>query len=140
MASNLEYGSVYGWGNIECNLFGSTLVSLESIEWKRTQKKELIYGKGREPIGVGRGNIEYDGTIEILWDELVKIIDKAPAGDILSISPFTVYVNFSATSTEGPRTVKLSKVEFKEAPFKSSQGDTSIKITLPILLGNVEYI
>ena len=139
IGNNLELGSVYGWSNIQCVMFGSTLVGFESIEWKKTSKKEHIYGVGRDPRGVGRGNNEYSGSIEILWDELVKIIDNAPAGSITDIPPFSITVFFDATTTSPARKVVLTGVEFLESPFKSSQGETSIKITLPILLGQIIY-
>ena len=138
-SNNLELGSVYGWNNISCVLFGSELVGFESIEWKKTQKKEHIHGVGRDPRGVGRGNNEYSGTIEILYDELIKIIDNAPNGSITDIEPFSMYVYFESSTLSGPRKVILSNVEFLESPFKSSQGETSIKISLPILLSQITY-
>lgn len=139
IANNLEMGTLYGFGNLDLVLFGSSLVGFEGIEWKKAQKKEHIYGKGRDPRGVGRGNNEYSGNIDILYDELIKIIDNAPNGSITDIPPFTMYVWFEATTLSPSRKVILTNVEFLESPFKTSQGDTSIKITLPVLIGQITY-
>ncbi len=135
--SNMELGSVYGFGDLELVLFGSTLVGFEGVEWKKVQKKDLIHGVGRESRGVGRGNIECSGSIDILWDELVKIIDFAPNGDITSIPPFSMTVWFASTTLSPKRRVTLNNVEFTESPFKTTQGETSIKCSLPILVGNI---
>lgn len=140
IGNNLELGSVYGWNNISCVLFGSSLVGFESIEWKKEQNKEHIYGVGRDPRGIGRGNNKYTGTIEILYDELIKIIDNAPNGSIVDIPPFNLTVIFEATTLQPERKVSLTSIEFLESPFKSSQGDTSIKIALPFIMGQVEYV
>lgn len=139
ITNNLELGSVYGWGNISLIMFGSELVGFEGIEWKKSQKKEHIYGVGREPRGVGRGNNEYTGSIDILYDELIKIINNSPNGSITDLAPFSMYVYFSSTSTNPPSKVILSSVEFLENPFKTMQGETHIKMTLPILIGQITY-
>lgn len=140
IATDLQLGAVYGWGNISCVMFGSSLVGFESIEWKKTQKKEHVYGVGREPRGTGYGNKEYTGTIEILYDELIKIINSVDTSDITDVPPFTMTVWFQPTTQQPLRKVKLINVEFMESPFKSSQGETSIKLSLPLLIGQIDYI
>ncbi len=138
-SSGLELGYVYGHGDLDLVLFGSSLIGFESVEWKKSQKKEHIFGKGRDNRGVGRGNIEYTGSIEILYDELIKIIDNAPNGNITDIPPFSFTVWFGATTLQPVRRVILANCEFMESPFKASQGETSIKMTLPLLIGSITY-
>ncbi len=134
---NLQLGTVYGWNNIQCVMFGSSLVGFESITWNRKQKIEHVFGANREPVGVKTGNVEYTGELEILFDELVKIIDNAPNGLISDIPAFSIYVYIN--SDINPRKVVLGNVRFLENPFKSSQGEGEIKLTLPLLIGTITY-
>ena len=49
----LVNGVNYSWGNISVVLFGTPVVGILSIEYKRKQKKENNYGAGFEPISRG---------------------------------------------------------------------------------------
>ena len=137
MAKVMIDGIQYGWGNITVILFGSPVIGITKVEYKTTQKKENIYGFGRDVIGRGYGNFEYTGSIEIYLEEWIKIINASPTGDALQIPPFNMTVLYSGVGVV-PSKDKLYNCEFLESPLTSSQGDTSIKITIPIIFSGID--
>jgi len=138
MSLILSQGSVYGFGDIRIVLFGSPLAGLEKIEYKTSQRKENVYGTGRNPIGQGRGNFEYTASIDILYDEWVKICRLAPFGDPLQIPRFTITVLYGDGITI-PKTDILENCQFMENPLSSVQNDTSIKVSIPLLIAGISY-
>lgn len=137
MAKIIAEGAVYNWGNVTLSLFGSPVIGISKIEYKTMQKKENIYGLGRDVIGRGYGNIEYSGSIEILLEEWIKIINASPNGDPLQIAPFNITVLYNGVGVL-PKKDILYNCEFLESPLSTNQGDTSIKVTIPILMTGIE--
>jgi len=139
MAKVLVNGINYGWGNITMVLFNSPVIGITKIEYKTTQNKSNNYGLGRDVIGRGYGNFEYSGSIEIYYEEWMKIIAASATGDALQIPPFSITVLYSGTGVV-PRKEILYNCEFLESPMVSNQGDTTIKVTIPIIFTGVEYL
>lgn len=137
MAQVMAMGVQYGWGNITAILFGSPLVGITKIEYKSTQKKDNLYGFGRDVVGRGYGNFEYTGSLEVYTEEWIKIIKASATGDPLQIPPFNITVVYAGTGVVPVRDV-LYNVEFLENPLTSSQGDTSIKVTIPIIFSGMD--
>lgn len=137
MAKIMVDGIQYGWGNITVILFGSPVVGITKVEYKTTQKKENVYGFGRDVIGRGYGNFEYTGSIEIYLEEWVKIIKASATGDVLQIPPFSMSVVYGGVGVVPIKDI-LYNVEFLESPLTSSQGDTSIKVSIPIIFSGID--
>ncbi len=136
MSLVLVNGVQYSWGSIKLVLFGSPVVGLTKIDYKTTQKKDNLYGFGRQPIGRGYGNFEYTGNLELYLDEWKKICQAAPGGDPLQIPRFNITVLYGDNGVT-PFTDVLENVEFLENPLTSSQGDTSIKISIPLIIAGI---
>ena len=136
MSQVLVNGVQYGWGNITCILYGSPVVGITKIDYKRTQAKENLYGAGRDVIGRGYGNFTYDGSIEMYLEEWVKIVKASASGDPLQTVPFTITVVYGGPGVVPIKDI-LFNVEFLENPLTSSQGDTSIKVTIPIIMSHI---
>jgi hypothetical protein len=130
-------GRAYSWANITLILFGVPVVGITAINYKRKQKKENNYGFGTEPVSRGYGNKEYEGSIELYADEWRRIIAAAADRDPLNIPPFDVTVMFSGSGVKTEKDV-LRYAEFLEDPFDGKQGDTSLKVTIPLIIGSIE--
>lgn len=133
----LVNGINYSWVNITFNLFGVPVTGITKIEYKRSQKKDNNYGAGSQPVSRGYGNYEYEGSIELYTDEWKRIIAASPNRDPLSIPPFDIQVVFAGAGIAADKDV-LRAVEFKEDPLSSSQGDTKILCTIPLIIGLIE--
>lgn len=137
MAAPLINGTNYAWNNIKVVLFGVPVIGITKLEYKAKQTKENNYGMGTEPVSRGIGNKEYDGSMELYLDEWKRIIDASPERDPLNIPPFNVQVIYGGTRVL-PNVDILQAVEFKENPFTSSQGDSKILITIPLVIGGIK--
>ena len=118
-------------------LFGTPIIGIISINYKRKQKKENNYGHGNEPVSRGYGMVEYEGDIEIYTDTWKAIIAASPNRDALKITPFDIPVTFSG---EGVTTTKdvLKSVEFLEDPLESKSGDTKLTVKIPLIIGGID--
>lgn len=137
MATPLINGVSYGWGNISLVLFGVPVVGITKIDYKRKQTKENLYGVGYKPVSRGYGRYEYEGSIELYTEEWKRIIAAAPNRDPLSIAPFDIQVVFQGSRVQ-PDSDTLKMCEFMEDPLSSNEGDTSIKVTIPLIIGDIE--
>ena len=137
MAIPLINGINYNWANIKLVLFGVPVIGITKIDYKLKQKKENQYGMGYEPISRGYGNKEYDGSIEIYQDELKRIIASAPLRDLMAIPPFTIHVVFESADGGFITEDTLLMCEFTEEGLAASQGETSLKVTLPLIIGKI---
>lgn len=130
-------GVNYSWNNVSLILFGTPIVGIMSISYKRKQKKENNYGAGPEPISRGYGMKEYEGEIELYLDTWKQIIAASPNRDPFQIPFFDIPVSFSG---EGVTTTKdtLRACEFTEEGMDTKSGDTKITIKIPLIIGGID--
>jgi hypothetical protein len=137
MSTVLINGVNYSWSNITVNPFGTPLVGILAINYKRKQTKTNNYGAGQEPVSRGYGNKEYDGDMEVYLDEWKAFIAAAPNHDPLQIPPFDMPITFSGTGVLTTKDV-LRSVEFMEDPLESKSGDTKLTVKIPLIIGGID--
>ena len=133
------YGKQFDWGDITISLLPITPVvfTAKSISWDEELEAEAIYGKGRVPVGYGKGNWKASGKIEMLKSEFEALALIAPSG-ILNMDPrFTVinvlYSN-SFDSLIPLTTTTLTGIRFTKASDSATQGDKELKVSLDFLI------
>lgn len=136
MAGVLVNGVNYSWGSIQVVLFGTPVIGITKINYKRTQKKENNYGWGQEPVSRGYGNKEYEGSIELYTDEWKRIIAASPERDPTLIPWFNIVVIYGGTRLV-PDKDTLVAAEFLEDPLDANQGDTKLLVTVPLIIGKI---
>jgi hypothetical protein len=139
MAAPLVNGTAYSWVHITLVLFGIPVKGITKISYKRKKEKTNNYGAGEEPVSRGIGRVEYDASIEIYREEWQRVIDASPLKDPLSIPPFDIPVVFGGSRVTAQTDILLA-CEFLEDAFESNEGDTSIKITLPLVIAGVKHL
>lgn len=137
MATPLINGINYSSANVSVILFGTPVVGIISIDYKRKQKKENNYGLGFEPVSRGYGMKEYDGSIELYTDTWKAIIASSPNRDPLQIAPFDIPVTFGGDGVLTNKDV-LRAVEFLEDPLAAKSGDTKLTVTIPLIIGGID--
>ena len=132
-------GKQSDWGDITISLLPITPVvfTAKSISWDEELEAEAIYGKGRVPVGYGKGNWKASGKIEMLKSEFEALALIAPSG-ILNMDPrFTVinvlYSN-SFDSLIPLTTTTLTGIRFTKASDSATQGDKELKVSLDFLI------
>lgn len=126
----------YAWADLNIAFLGRIITGARGIKIKATQQKTNIYARGNKPHSRTRGNIEFEGELKLLQSEVEALI--AQFGDVLSIKPFDVIVNFAP---EGGtiKTHVAKAVEFTELEMGMEQNAEFMDLTLPIIIGDVEY-
>lgn len=133
-------GQSYDWANITVSFLGSPISQITRIEYSSKQDKKDNYGWYNQPISRGYGNVTYSGSIELYLDVWRSICQAAPDGDPLSIPWFTIsiaYGNLNQSNVVNCRDV-LYNVEFLDNPMSANQGDTGLKVTIPIIFSAME--
>ena len=137
MAGILVNGQVFSWGTIKFAPFGTPMTGIKEITYDREQEKDNIYGAGVDPIGQGTGRKTLSGSITILLEEWKAIIAASPNRDPLDIPSFPIPVTYGSSPANYSSDTLLA-VQFKKDPFTSKEGDTSIWVTVPLLIGAIK--
>ncbi len=137
-------GKQFDWGDITISLLPLTSVvySAKSISWDEELEAEAVYGKGRNPIGYGKGNWKASGKMEMLKSEFEALALTATNG-ILNLDPRTTVINVLYNNIGDslvPVSVNtLSGIRFTKVSDSASQGDKELKVSLDFLiLGDIK--
>lgn len=133
-------GKEYGWGNIKVLLFGQQITRITKISYKTAKEKTNLYGAGNKPHSVQHGRRSNEGSLEIAFSELAALNTAAQAAgytDILDVE-FDIIVSYMLDGIVKIDTIKYAS--FKEIPTDVSEGDTSIKCTMPFTCLDIKYI
>lgn len=137
--SALVNGVSYSWVHITFILYGVPVKGITKITWKKKSDKVNNYGAGPDPVSRGYGRNEYEASIELYREEWQRIIDISPDKDPLSIPPQDVPVVFGGSRVTA-KTVVLQAVELLEDAFEANEGDTSLKISVPLIIAGVKNV
>jgi hypothetical protein len=137
--ATLVNGVSYSWVHITFILYGVPVKGITKIAWKKKSDKVNNYGSGPEPVSRGVGRSEYEASIELYREEWQRIIDISPDKDPTNIPWQDVPVVFGGSRVTA-KTVVLQAVEFLEDAFEANEGDTSLKVTLPLIIGGFKNI
>lgn len=135
----LVNGVSYSWVHITFILYGVPVKGITKITWKKKSDKVNNYGAGPDPVSRGYGRNEYEASIELYREEWQRIIDISPDKDPLSIPPQDVPVVFGGSRVTA-KTVVLQAVELLEDAFEANEGDTSLKIAVPLIIAGVKNV
>jgi len=136
MPTPLINGTSYSWANVKLNLFGTPVVGVTAIKYKRKQEKTNNYGAGVKPVSRGYGNEEFEASITLYMEEVRRIMDAAPSKDLLAIPPFQIQVLFGSSALQF-RQDNLEMCEFMEFSLDTKSGDSKILIELPLIIADV---
>ncbi len=132
-------GKQFDWGDITISLLPLTSIvfTAKSISWNEELEAEAIYGKGRNPVGYGKGNWKASGKLDMLKSEFEALALIATDG-ILNLEPQSTTINVLYSNSAGVSTNTLSGVRFTKISDSANQGDKELKVSLEFLiLGNI---
>lgn len=131
-------GINYSWGNISLILFNRAIFGVSAIDWKKKQDKKDNPGMGFKNVSRGYGLEAVDSaSITFSYDEWARIKAQAPQGNPLRIPPFDITVRFGGNGVP-PTKVVLKMCEFMEDSFTGKAGDTSLPVTIPLIVGDIQ--
>ncbi|HTF18154.1 MAG TPA: hypothetical protein VK658_08790 [Chryseolinea sp.] len=83
-------GSTYNWAQIRTQFSNMTtpMIGVTAINYSSSREFENIPGAGDQPVARSSGNVTYEASITLFKDEVKRLQDAAPFGDITLMSPF----------------------------------------------------
>ncbi len=123
------------WSNVSVTFLNNIWDLTTKISYKRTGNHKPNYAAGQEPVGYGRGNYTYTASIEMYqeqWEEIYALTAGNPQA--LNIGNIAITVLPTLESLVSPFTDTLYNCVFLEDDLSTSQGDTKIMITIPLMI------
>jgi hypothetical protein len=134
-------GTEYAWEDIQVVLPGSILPrdGVSGIEYTYKKEHTNIHARGAKPVAGGRGKEDAEGSITILQSLLEALQAALPPGkNLVHLPGFTVTVAYAPEG--GVATIdQLIFVRFTEVKKGMKSGDPNQEITLPIIIGDINY-
>ena len=137
MATVLQNGRAYDFGQVIVNILGVPVVGVSSISYTMEQEKTNNFGQGYNPVSRGKGAKNASASIEISMNDVEAIRDVAPAGDLTEIPAFDIVVTY--LNDQKPVTHVLKSCEFTDDGVETSQGDTDIRRTFNLVVATITY-
>jgi hypothetical protein len=127
----------YEFADLILALGGKVITGFRGIKYSSKQEKELVYGKGNEPLHIQRGNRSYEGEITLLQSEL-ETLRLAGSGSVLGLRLDAVVTYGGQNVGEVLIVDKIRGIEFTEDGKELKQGDKYMEITLPFICLRIE--
>jgi hypothetical protein len=136
MAVPLINGIAHSWSTVNVVIFGTQLRGITAVEYNKKQNIVDNFGAGQYPVSRGYGNVECDGAIEMYVDELNKLMSISPNRNPLELPFFDIVIVYAGIGI-APTRVTLKACNFMELPVAVAQGDTNIKVKIPLKIADV---
>ena len=136
-------GRQYEWADISLLLGGRVVVGCRKINYKESQDKELLYGKGNRPISIQKGNKKYDGNVTMLQSEVETLKELArtthgPSGSILDLNLNAVVCYGDPSKGDVMLTDLLYNIQFTEVDKGMGQGDKNMEVSMPFIFTDLK--
>ena len=128
-----------GWEDVTMTMHGRIVDGFRGFKYKVSKTKANIHGRGKDPIARSKGRKEYEGSIKLLFREVMALEKGAiqqGGDDLTDIDPFDitlVYAEGDLISTH-----ILNNVEVTEYELSMEQGDDFMEVELPISVGGIK--
>jgi len=123
----------YEFADLTFVLGGKDITGFRGIKYTKKQEKELVYGKGNEPLKIQKGNKSYEGELSVLQSELETLIANSPNKDILDLQLDAVCAYGNPSHGDVLITDVLQGIQFTEESKEFKQGDKFGEIKLPFI-------
>jgi hypothetical protein len=127
-----------GWEDVTLTLFGRIVDGFRGFKYKVSKSKANIHGRGKDPIARAKGKKEYEGSIKLLFREVIAL-EKAAiqngGADLTDLDPFDITLVYAENGLVV--THILNNVEVTEYELGMEQGDDFMEVELPISIGKI---
>lgn len=127
----------YEYSDITLSLGGRVITGLRGVKYSSKQEKEVVYGKGNEPLHIQKGNISHEGEITLLQSEL-ETLRLAGKGSVLGLRLDAVVAYGNPSKGDVLIVDKIRGIEFTEDSKEMKQGDKFMEVTLPFICLRIE--
>ncbi|MDR0814762.1 MAG: hypothetical protein LBN37_03305 [Bacteroidales bacterium] len=131
-------GREYEFADITVMMGGRDIQGLRGINYKTSQEKEALYGKGNRAMSIQKGNIANEGELIVTQSEL-ETMRASGGGSILGLSLNAVVAYGNPAQGDMMITDRLFGIQFTEESKEFKQGDKFAEITLPFVCLDIQY-
>ena len=132
------FGHMAGWNNVTLNILGRDVEGIAELGYDDTVEKELIYGAGKMPIGVGEGNYAAKITMKLYQEEVIAIMDALPPLIRLQdIIPVPIIVQY-AYNTRIYKDI-IHNVEITKVGKAVKKGDKLVEQTIEMICTHIDW-
>lgn len=133
----------YAWKDVKLFMGGRPISGIRGVKFGVERTMTDIYASGDKPHTRTKGNKKYAGEIKLLQSEAEALIDSAkqlygPKADPTDMT-FDATVSFAREVTDRIRTHQLFSVDITKFEMGMEQDDPNMEITLPIMIGDIEW-
>ncbi len=123
----------YEWSDITLLLGGRDVTGVRGVKYTTKQDKEALYGKGKYPVAIQKGNVSYEGEVTLLQSELETLINSSASRSILDLTLDAVVCYGNPANGDVMVTDTIVGLQFTEEPKEMKQGDKNMEVTLPFI-------
>lgn len=117
----------YEWSDITITVGGTILTKVQGIDYTIGQEKELLYGKGCEPLSVQKGNKSYSGNLDLLQSAIDSLTVAGGKDGMLGLSVDITVSYGNPSRGDVIRTDMLMGCQFTSEPRSMKQGDKNMQ-------------
>jgi hypothetical protein len=120
------------WKDLELFIEGTPVAKFTSLKETSEQEAEEIYGAGDEPTDIQTGNRKYAlnmGVYKSVLDNMNSAAVAAGGRDMMDV-PWTIVVNYKATSAAPRQTISYPNVRVTNYERGMEQNAKSMPVTL----------
>ncbi len=127
----------YEFNDLTLEMGGRIVTGFRGVKYSTKQEKELLYGKGNEPLSIQKGNISYEGEVTVLQSEL-ETLRLLGGGSVLGLSLNATVCYGNPANGDMLIIDKIRGLQFTEDGKEMKQGDKNMEITLPFICLRIE--
>ena len=116
----------YEWADIKVTIGGVVVTKIQGVDYTSSQEKELLYGKGNEPLAIQKGNKSYSGSVDLLQSALDSLTLAGGKDGLLGISADITISYGNPSKGDVIRTDMLMGCQFTSEPRSIKQGDKNM--------------
>ena len=121
------------WKDVSVVIFGRTIEGILGVKYKRSVKKEHVFGRGNKSLGIVTGNEEISGSFTLLQDELEAMVAAATAaGGTLNDASFDIIHSYENAGGAITTDIVIG-AQITDYEKALAQGETQMKIELPYM-------
>lgn len=132
-------GIEYSWADVVLTIAGIPVTGITGIEYDDDQEVVNNYGAGRHPVSRSKGRITPSAKITLYASEVAALQKKTVNGRLQDLGAFDVIVSYIPEESGMVMTDKIRNCQFKSNKRNVSEGDTSIKVDLDLVVGHIEW-
>jgi hypothetical protein len=132
------FGRMAGWNSMTMNIYGRDAEGIAEASYDDMIDKELIYGAGRMPIGVGEGDYKPKFGLKFYQEEVIAMMDALPKGVRLQdAAPVDVIFQYVYQN----RIYKdiVHNVEFTKVGKAIKKGDKTVEQALECICTHISW-